>query len=214
MYKDIKILNNNEKGKEKKNSLSQKRKNISNTNNNSINSNFVRFKRIFISKNKNKKTIFSQKYKDLSSCRSQSKIIRKYDNSFNNSIKLDKKGNGIMSSYEQLDIKKNKNKQYQGLKTVDNKKNDDISFDKDISSMRPKISQITKNNSKNKDNNTNNMNYQKSIINKIIFNSINNERNNNKKKNKINEKGRKLVFKKFKMNNKLENKFNNYTFGV
>ena len=207
-------MNNNDKGKEKKKSLSQKRKKISNTNNNSINSNFIRFKRIFISKNKNKKTIFLQKYKDLSSYRSQSKIISKYDNSFNNSIKLDKKLNGIMGSYEHLDIKKNKNKKNIGLKTLDNKKNEDISFDKDISSIRPKISQITKNNSKNKDNNTNNMNYQKSIINKILFNSINNEGNNFKKKNKINEKGRKLVFKKFKMNNKLENKFNNFTFGI
>ena len=215
-YKDIKISNNNEKQK----SLSQKKAKNYNTSNNTTNQNIIRYKKIFNSKKNNKKKNILKKNRDLTTCRSQSKMIRRYDNSFNNSIKSDKRFIGIMNSYEHMQIHKNKNKQYLGLKTFENKKNEDISFDKDIfniSSLRQKNSlNIKKKSSKNKDIIMNkDIYYQTPIINKItIYNSINNESNINKKKNKINEKGKKLVFSKFKVSNRQENKFNNYTFGI
>ena len=217
-FNDIKIYNNTQK--DRTGSSSQRKRKIFNTNmgNNSINANTLRVKN-FVNPNNSKviNSNFLEQYKNLSVSRSLSKIIKRkkmYDYSFNNSIKLEKKTIGVINPYEQrINLIKNQSIKNKVMKTIENKRNDNCSLDKDIfyssTSRQQKHSQIIKRKNKNKDLNKDAY-YQKPIINKItIYNNINNGYNNfHKQKIHLNEHTGKLIFGKKQSYNKLEKNFN------
>ena len=158
-----------------------------------------------------------QQYKDLSSNRSHSKIIKRkklYNLSNNSSIKLEKKNFGVFTSYER-NLNANKNESFplnQTMKTMESKKNNYESLDNDIyysSFSSQKNSQI------NKSDKTKETYYQKPIINKItIFNDISNFNDKTKQKNNINSRATNIILGKKKSHNKNQKYINNYTLGV
>ena len=161
---------NNTAIKEKTNALSQRNRRLINMggNNNSINSNTMRVKNVIINKNINNYIL--KPYKNLSSNRSHSKIIKGrkiYENNFNNnSLKYEKKPNYIM-------------------KSIENRKKMNSSLDKNNiynnnnSNSRQRHTQYIKKDKDNKKDNVKEIYYQKPIINKItIYNNINNSYNN------------------------------------
>ena len=218
-YKNLKINNINITEKEITNSFTQKRHKFFNSNNNA-----TKFKHIFASNNKySSKYNILHKYRDLSSSQSHSKLIKKkFENSFNNSIKSDKKFMGMLSSREYIQINrkylnKNDSNKNHALKTLESKKIEDISFEKEIcytSNSRQKHRKIIKkNDTRFKDNKD--PFYPKPIINKIIiFNNISNNNINNRKKINLNEKSGKSVISKYKSHNRAENNYNNFTMRI
>ena len=220
-FNDIKIYNNTQK--DRIGSSSQRKRKILNMGNNSINANTLRMKNI-VNPNNNKFMNHNvlQQYKNLSVSRSLSKIIKRkklYDYSFNNSIKLEKKTLGMINSYErQINLVKNQSNKNKVMKTIENKKNEYSSLDRETfssSSRQQKHMQIIKRKNKNNDLKKE-IFYQKPIINKItIFNNINNGYNNfHKQKLHLNEHAGKLIFGKKQSYNKIEKNFNNYTLGI
>ena len=221
---DIKIYNNTQK--DRTGSSSQRKRKIFNVNigNNSINANILRAKN-FLNPNNSKviNSNFLEQYKNLSVSRSLSKIIKRKkinDYSFNNSIKLEKKTIGVINPYEQpINLIKNQSIKNKVMKTIENKRCDNCSLDKDIfyssTSRQQKHCQIIKRKNKNKEL-IGDAYYQKPIINKItIYNNINNGYNNfHKQKIHLNEHAGKLIFGKKQSFNKLERNFNNYTLGI
>ena len=217
--KEFKVCDINIKNKERTNSFTQKRRKFDNSNNK-----IKKYKNILTSNNK-LLNIFSilKKYKDLSSSQSHSKLLnKKFDNSFNSSIKSDKKLIGTMNSNEHRKLQKkswhkNDFSKNHALKTLDSKKNEEISFEKDIcntSNSKQKYKQIIKRN-ESRNNYNKDIFYQKPIINKItIFNNISNNNINNKKKINLNKKNKKLVISKYKFHNKPDNNYNNNTMGI
>ena len=217
-FNEFKIYNNIQK--ERTGSSSQRKRKIFNMNmgNNSINTNTLRVKNIVNShNNKIMNNNILQQYRNLSVSRSLSKIMKKKkinDYSFNNSIKLEKKTIGAINPYErQLNLIKNQSNKNKVMKTIENRRNDNYSLDKEIyyssTSRQIKHTQIIKRKNKNKEINKD-VYYQKPIINKItIYNNINNGYNNfHKQKIHLNEHTGKLIFGKKQSYNKLEKNFN------
>ena len=219
-YTDFKLYNSTQK--DRTTSLSQRKRKIINAVNNSMNQNTLRGRNIVKVNNKiiNNNNVI-ERYNNLSSSRSLSKIIKRKkinDYSFNNSIKIEKKTIGVINNLErQLNSIKMPNNKIKIIKTIENKKNDNSSLEKDYynsSTSRQKHIQMIK--KKNKNNELKKkVYYQKPIINKItIYNNINNEYNNNnnsKQKIQLNEQTGKLIFEK---KNFYKNNFNNYTLGI
>ena len=219
----IKIYNNTLQ--DRTGSSWQRKRKIFNMNmgNNSINTNTLRVKNI-VNPNNSKviNSNFLEQYRNLSVSRSLSKIIKKKrlnDYSINNSIKLEKKAIGSNNPNEQrISLIKNQSIKNKVMKTIENKRNDNSSLDKDIfyssTSRQQKHSQIIKRKSKNKELNKDSY-YQKPIINKItIYNNINNGYNFHKQKIHLNGHAGKLIFGKKQSYNKLERNFNNFTLGI
>ena len=160
-YEDSRMLTNSHTQKERTGSISQRKRKIDNkVNNTSVNSNLRKIKNIIN---------ILQQYKDLSSNRSHSKIIKRkklYNFCNNSSIKLEKKNFGVFTSYER-NLNANKNESFplnQTMKTIESKRNNYESIDNDLyysSFSSQKNSQIKKP-EKSKDNY-----YQKPIVNKI-----------------------------------------------
>jgi hypothetical protein len=221
-YNDIKVYNNAQKARIS--SLSQKRRKI-NGGNVSMNSNTMKAKNIINTSINNRimNNNILQRYKDLSTSQSLTKIMKKKkinNYSFNNSIKLEKKHIGVINSIKkQIYLKKNDSYHTNTVKTEENKINNNEFLDKDIyysSSSRQNNEQIMKKSRKIKDANKD-LYYQKPIINKItIFNNINNNGFNNQIRQKINvnDKPSKLIFGKKKSYNYLHTNYNNYTLGI
>jgi hypothetical protein len=221
-YNDIKLYNNAQKARIS--SLSQKRRKI-NGGNVSMNSNTMKVKNI-INASVNNRIMNNnnlQRYKDLSTSQSLTKIMskKKINNfSFNNSIKLEKKHIGVINSIKkQIYLKKNDSYRNNTVKTEENKINNNEFLEKDIyysSSSRLNNEQMMKKSKKKKEANKD-LYYQKPIINKItIFNNINNNGFNNQIRQKINvnDKSSKLIFGKKKSYNYLHTNYNNYTLGI
>jgi len=207
-YEDSRMLTNSHTKKERTGSISQRKRKIDNkVNNTSVNSNLRKIKNIIN---------ILQQYKDLSSNRSHSKIIKRkklYNFPNNSSIKLEKKNFGVFTTYER-NLNANKNESVplnQTMKTIESKKNNYESLDNDIyysSFSSQKNSQI------NKSDKTKEAYYQKPIINKItIFNDITNFNEKTKQKNN-NSRTTKLILGKKKSHNKNQKYINNYTLGV
>ena len=218
-YYDFKEINNIKI--DRTNSLSQRKRRFFNVGNTNINSNTLRIKSIVNANNKNLHNNVLLQYKNLSGSRSLSKLKKRKkinDYSLNNSIKLEKNTIGVIKSYEQQInmIKSNKNKI---MKTIENKRNDNSSLDKEFffstTSRQPKHSHIIKKKNKNNDSKKE-IYYQKPIINKItIYNNINNGKNNYpKQKIHLNVKTRKVTVGKKQSYNKNDNYFNCYTVGI
>jgi hypothetical protein len=221
-YNDIKLYNNAQKARIS--SLSQKRRKI-NGGNVSMNSNTMKVKNI-INASVNNRIMNNnnlQRYKDLSTSQSLTKIMskKKINNfSFNNSIKLEKKHIGVINSIKkQIYLKKNDSYRNNTVKTEENKINNNEFLEKDIyysSSSRLNNEQMMKKSKKKKEANKD-LYYQKPIINKItIFNNINNSGFNNQVRQKINvnDKSSKFIFGKKKSYNYLNTNYNNYTLGI
>ena len=207
-YEDSRMLTNSRTKKERTGSISQRKRKIDKkVNNTSVNSNLRKIKNIIN---------ILQQYKDLSSNRSHSKIIKRkklYNFPNNSSIKLEKKNFGVFTSYER-NLNANKNESVplnQTMKTIESKKNNYESLDNDIyysSFSSQKNSQI------NKSDKTKDTYYQKPIINKItIFNDITNFNDKSKQKNN-NSRTTKLILGKKKSHNKNQKYINNYTLGI
>ena len=221
-YNELKLYNNTQKDRIGTVSLSQKKRKIFNMESTSMNSNMLRIKNIICANNRVMNNNILQQYKNLSSSRSLSKIIkRKKLNDFSfNSSKLDKKSIGVINSFErQLNMIKNQSNKNKIIKTIENRRDENSSLEKDIyfssTSRQPKHYQIIK--KKNKNNEIKKKEYyQKPIINKItIYNNINSGYNNySKQKLNINEQGGRLIFGKKQIHNRYENNFNNYTLGI
>ena len=223
-YNDIKLYNNAQKARIS--SVSQKRRKI-NGGNIGMNSNTMKAKNIINSSVNNRimNNNILQRYKDLSTSQSLSKIMKKKkinNNSFNNSTKLEKKHLGVINSLKkQIYLKKNESYHNTIVKTEENKINNNEYMEKDIyysSSSRQNNEQIInlKNSKKRKEANKD-LYYQKPIINKItIFNNINNSGFNNQIRQKINvnDKNSKFIFGKKKSYNYLHTNYNNYTLGI
>ena len=225
-YNDSKI--NNIEQKLRTNSVSQRKRKIINATINS-NANAIKSKNnININNTKIINNNLLPTYNNMSSSRSLSKIMKRkkvHDNSFNNSIKLDKKSIGIINSYErQINLIKNNSNLPHIIKTIENRRNDNSSTEKDkyyLSTSRQKhTTKIIKNNNKNTES-AKEIFYQKPIINKItIYNNINNGYNNNGYNNNIkqtiqkNERNNRIIFRKKKSHNKHENNFHNFTVGI
>lgn len=221
-YNDIKVYNNAQKARIS--SLSQKRRKI-NGGNVSMNSNTMKAKNIINTSINNRimNNNILQRYKDLSTSQSLTKIMnkKKINNySFNNSIKLEKKHIGVINSIKkQIYLKKNESYNNNTVKTEENKINNNEYLEKDIyysSSSRQNNEQIIKKNKKSKEANKD-LYYQKPIINKItIFNNINNTGFNNQIRQKINmnDKSSKFIFGKKKSYNYIHTNYNNYTLGI
>ena len=182
---------NNKTFKETQNSLSQRNRRLLNIgNNNTINSSTMRVRNVIINKSINN-YILKPIQNNLSSNRSQSKIIKKRkinDSSFVNNTTI---------------------------KTVEKRRNMNSSLDKNNlfrnSDSKQKHNQYIKK-AKKKDNNIKEIYYQKPIINKItIYNNINSNNNNGfnhnnyiKQKMMLNEKvGKKQIISKSDNNNNL-----------
>ena len=214
-YNDLRIYNNTQK--DRTNSLSQRKRKIINT---THNSNTFKIKNI-INNTKIINNNLLPPYNKLSSSRSLSKIIKRkklHDNSLNNSIKIDKKSIGIINSYErQIKIIKNHSNQRHVIKTIENKKNDNSSLEKDtyiLSNSRQKhANKFIKNNIKNNETFKDTY-YQKPILNKITIFNNNNCINNLKNKIQKNDRNNKIIFRKKKSHNKHENNFHNFTLGI
>jgi hypothetical protein len=214
-------LNNNAQ-KFRTNSLTQRKRKIINTTQNS-NANAIKNKN-----NINNTKIISnnpiETYNNFTSSRSVSKIIKRkiHDSSFNNSIKLDKKSIGIINSYERhMKLIKNKSNLPHIIKTIENRRNDNSSLEKDkdkfflTTSRQKHTTKIIKKNIKNNES-AKEIYYQKPIINKItIYNNINNGYNNTNSKQKIqrNDRNNRIFLRKKNSHNKNENHFQNYTLG-
>jgi hypothetical protein len=134
-YNDIKVYNNAQKARIS--SLSQKRRKI-NGGNVSMNSNTMKAKNIINTSINNRimNNNILQRYKDLSTSQSLSKIMnkKKINNySFNNSIKLEKKHIGVINSIKkQIYLKKNDSYHTNTVKTEENKINNNEFLEKDI----------------------------------------------------------------------------------
>ena len=220
-YNDIKVYNNAQKVRIS--SLSQKRRKI-NGGNVSMNSNTMKAKNIINTSINNRimNNNILQRYKDLSTSQSLTKIMKKKkinNYSFNNSIKLEKKHIGVINSIKkQIYLKKNDSYHTNTVKTEENKINNNEFLDKDIyySSSSRINNELMKKKQKSKEANKD-LYYQKPIINKItIFNNINNSGFNNQIRQKINvnDKSSKFIFGKKKSYNYLHTNFNNYTLGI
>ena len=222
-YNDIKVYNNAQKARIS--SLSQKRRKM-NGGNVSMNSNTMKAKNVISTSINNRimnNNNILKRYKDLSTSQSLSKIMSKkkiYNDSFNNSLKLEKKHIGVINSIKkQKYLKKNESYHNNIMKTEENKINNNEFLDKDIyysSSSRQNNEQIMKK-SKNIKEVNKELYYQKPIINKItIFNNINSSGFNNQIRQKIsvNDKSSKFIFGKKKSYNYLHTNYNNYTLGI
>ena len=220
-YNDFKIINNTKI--DRTTSLSQRKRKIFNIDNTGINANALRIKSIVNVNNKNLHNNVLLQYKNLSGSRSLSKLMKRKkinDNSFNNSIKIEKKTIGVMNSYEQqLNMIKNQSNKNKIMKTIENKRNDNSSLDKELflssTSRQQKHPHIIKKKNKNNESKKE-VYYQKPIINKItIYNNINSGNNNYpKQKIHLNVQGGKFVLDKKQSHNKNNNYFNNYTIGI
>ena len=219
-YKDFKIYNNSLK--ERTSSSSQRKRKMFNLGNNSMNANTLRIKNFVNVNNKFMNNNILQQYKNLSVSRSLSKIIKRKkmnDYSFNNSIKIDKKTIGAINSYERQIIIKNQSNKNKMMKTIENKRNEYSSLDKEnyySSTSRPqKHTQIIKRKNKNNELKKE-VYYQKPIINKItIYNNINNGYNNeSKQKIHLSTQAGKLIIGKKQVFHRQDNNYNNYTSGI
>ena len=189
-YNESKLYNNTQKDRTGVNSLSRRKRKLFNIGSISMHSNILKIKNIINTNNKIMNNNILQQYKKLSSSRSLSKIIkRKKINDFSfNSSKLDKKSIGVINLYErQLNLIKNQSNKNKIIKTIENKRNDNSSIERDSyfssTSRQQKHSQIIKKKNKNNELKKKEF-YQKPIINKItIFNNINSGYNNYSKQN-------------------------------
>ena len=218
-YNDFKIINNTKI--DRTTSLSQRKRKIFNIDNTGINANALRIKSIVNVNNKNLHNNVLLQYKNLSGSRSLSKLMKRKkinEYSFNNSLKIEKKTIGVINSYAQhLNMIKNQSNKNKIMKTIENKRNENSSLDKELffssTSRQSKHTHIIKKNNKN-NGSKKEVYYQKPIINKItIYNNINNG-NNNYPKQKIHlnvQAGKIIVGKKY---NKNDNYFKNYTVGI
>ena len=219
-YSDMKLYNRDTE-KDRTNSLSQKKRKTINIVNNSMNQNTLRGRNIVKINNKlNNNNVF-ERYNNLSTSRSLSKIIKKKkinDFSFNNSIKIKKKTVRVFNPFEgKLNSIKSQNNKNKQMKTMENKKNNNSSSEKDFyatASSRQKYMQMAKKKSKNNEVKKK-VFYQKPIINKItIYNNFNNEYNSNSRQRlQLNEQTGKLLFEKKGFYNRHEN-YNNFTLGI
>ena len=173
-YNEFKLINNSKI--DRTNSLSQRKRKIFNIGNTSMNANTLKIKSLVNTNNKNGHNNVLLQYKNLSGSRSLSKLMKRKkinEYSFNNSLKIEKKTIGVINSYAQhLNMIKNQSNKNKIMKTIENKRNENSSLDKELffssTSRQSKHTHIIKKNNKN-NGSKKEVYYQKPIINKITI---------------------------------------------
>ena len=208
-YYEFKLYNNTQK--ERTNSLSQRKRKIINMVNNSMNQNTLKGRNIVKVNNKIINNNILERYKNLSISRSLSKINKKRkikDYSFNNSIKIEKKSIRVINPFElKLNSIKIQNNKSKAMKTIENKKKDHSSLDKDFyytAYSRQRHIQMIKKKKKNNELKKK-VFYHKPIINKITIYNNNNYISNSKSKLQLNVQTGKLIFDKKNLYNRQSN---------